>query len=126
MAAARGVDRIIWEVLEVVAGAHIPREEEGLGWEECLDIPVRGLEGRSFQHWLASLPVRQGGLGITSQVEMAPLTFIGSVEQALPFFGGEKGVCPALGHLVGEDQETRWAPLMASNCRSRCRGRWRS
>ena len=40
MAAARGVDKIIWEVLEVVAGAHIPREEEGLGWEECLDIPV--------------------------------------------------------------------------------------
>ena len=88
MVAARGVDRIIWEVLEVVAGAHIPREEEGLGWEECLDIPVRGLEGRSFQHWLASLPVRQGGLGITSQVELAPLTFIGSVEQALSFFGG--------------------------------------
>ena len=31
-----------------------------------------------------------------------------------------------VGHLVGEEQETRWAPLMASNCRSRCRGRWRS
>ena len=124
MAAARGVDQIIWEVLESVAGAHIPREEEGLGWEECLDIPVRGLEGRSFQHWLSSLPIRQGGLGITSQVELAPLAFIGSVEQALPFFGGEKGVCPTLGHLVGEEQETRWAPLLASNCRTARELRW--
>ena len=116
--AAQGVDRIIWEVLETVAGAHIPREEERLGWEECLEIPVQGLNGRSFQHWLASLPIRQGGLGVASQVEISPLAFIGSVEQALPFFGGEKGVCPPLGDLVGEDKDTRWAPLLASNCRT--------
>ena len=53
-----------------------------------------------FKHGLSSLPIRQGGLGITSQVELAPLAFISSVEQALPFFGGEKGVCPSLGHLA--------------------------
>ena len=72
-------------------------EEEGLGWEESLDI----LDGKSFQQWLASLPIRQGGLGIASQVEIAPLAFIGSVEQVLSFFRGKKGVCPTLGDLVG-------------------------
>ena len=72
-------------------------EEEGLGWEESLDI----LDGKSFQHWLASLSIRQGGLGIASQVEIAPLAFIGSVEQELPFFRGKKGMCTTLGDLVG-------------------------
>ena len=115
--AARDMDKIIWEVLETVAGAHIPREEEGLGWEECLDVPISGLRGRSFQHWLVSLPIRQGGLGIPSQAELSPLAFIGSLENALPFFGGEGGVCPSLGHLVGEEKDSRWAPLLATNCR---------
>ena len=50
--AARGVDRILLEVLEEVVGQHIPLREEGLGWEEALTIPVRSLDGRSFQSWL--------------------------------------------------------------------------
>ena len=124
IAAARKMDSILWEVLEKVTGAHIPKEEEGQGWEECLEIPVVGLGGRSFQHWLVRLPIRQGGLGVASQVEIAPLAFIGSVEQALPFFQGEKGVCPTLGDLVGVEKETRWAPLLTSNCRTARELRW--
>ena len=124
MAAAKRVDNILWDVLEKVVGAHIPREDEGLGWEDCLEAPVGDLGGRSFQHWLSSFPIRQGGLGITSQQELSPLAFIGSVEQALPFFGGERGVCPTLGHLVGEQQETRWAPLLESDCRTARELRW--
>ena len=30
-------------------------EEEGSGTECVLDVPVRGLQGQSFQHWLAQL-----------------------------------------------------------------------
>ena len=86
--------------------------------EECLNIPVTGLTGRSLQSWLTSLPVRQGGMGMASQAELIPAAFIGSLEQALPFFGGEGGVCPTLAHLVGEEGEVRYQPLVASTSRT--------
>ena len=106
------------EVLEAAVGQHIPLEEEGWGWEECLEVPVGDLGGRSFQRWLLGLPIRHGGLGLTSQEELSPLAFIGTLEQALPFYGGESGVCPTLAHLVGNTAETRYAPLLASGCRT--------
>ena len=49
---------------------------------------------------------------------LASLAFIGSLEQALPFFGGEAGICPPLAHLVGETKETRYRPLVDSGCRT--------
>ena len=109
---------LLHEVLEAVAGQHIPLREEGLGVEECLTIPVTGLSGRSLQSWLTSLPVRQGGMGMTSQAELIPAAFIGTLEQALPFFGGESGVCPPLAHLVGEGGEARYQFLVDSNTRT--------
>ena len=95
MAAAKGIDRVIWEVLETMAGAHIPQEEEGLGWEECLDIPVQVLGGRSLQHWLVSLPIQQGGLGIASQVEIAPLPSLAPWSKLFPS-SGVRRVCVLL------------------------------
>ena len=86
---ARSVDKVLLEVLEAVVGQHIPMGEEGLGWEECLIVPVRALDGFSFQKWLVGMPIRHGGMGLACQEELAPLAFIGSLEQALPFFGGE-------------------------------------
>ena len=118
MLAAGRVDKILMNVMEAVAGQHIPLLEEGLGVEECLDIPVVGLGGRSLQSWLLSLPIRQGGLGLTSQQELIPAAFIGTLEQALPFFGGVRGVCPPLAHLVGETAETRYGPLIESGART--------
>ena len=117
-AAARRLDTVLQEVLEVVAGQHIPLVDEGLGWEESLEVPVAGLTGRSFQCWLLGLPIRHRGLGLTRQEDLSPIAFIGSVEQALAFYGGETGVCPPLDHMVGSMAETRYTPLLASNCRT--------
>ena len=117
-AAARRVDTVLWGVLENVIGFDLPREAEGLGWEHCLDIPVQGLGGRSFQAWVAGLPIRLGGLGIPGQEELAPLAYIGALEQTLPYYGGEDGICPQLAHLVGEPGATRWTPLIQSGCRT--------
>ena len=66
--AARAMDKVLWEVLEKVVGQHIPSEEEGLGWEECITVPVEGLGGQSLQHWLVRMPVRLGGMGLTIRV----------------------------------------------------------
>ena len=74
--------------------------EEGLGVEECLDIPVVRLGGRNLQSWLLSLPICQGGMGLTSQQDLNPAAFIGTLQQALPFFGGVRGVCPPLDHFL--------------------------
>ena len=73
---------------------------------------------RSFQQWLVRMPVRHGGMGLACQEDLAPLAFIGSLEQALPYFGGESGICPTLAHLVGGTPETRYTPLVESGCRT--------
>ena len=60
--------------------------------------------------------MKAGGLGLRGQVELSPVAFIGALEQALPCFGGERGVCPSLAHLVAplDAVEPRWSPLLAS------------
>ena len=55
---------------------------------------------------------------MASQAKLVPAAFIGALEQALPFFGGERGVCPGLAHLVGEGGDARYQPLVASNSRT--------
>ena len=100
------------------AGHYILLVQEGLGWEECLTVPVWGLDGRSFQRWLVGLPIRHSGMGLTCQEELAPLAFMGTLEQALPFFGGEEGVCPTLANLVGATAETRYGALVRDGCRT--------
>ena len=112
--AAVRMDEIIWDVLEKVIGAHIPRGEEGLGYESSLNIPCENLRGHSFQSWVAFMPIRLGGLGLRSQVDLAPIAYIGAIEQTVPYYGGEKGVCQPLAHMMGEDLQTRWQPLLQS------------
>ena len=55
--AAAWLDSQLWGVLEEAVGAHIPRGEEGRGWECVPPVPVTG----SFASWLVRLPVRLGG-----------------------------------------------------------------
>ena len=65
---------------------------------------VPGLQGRSYQRWISSQPVKLGGLGLRSLVETIPAAFAGSVERALPFMlgqAGEPGLCPQLEEVVG-------------------------
>ena len=77
---------------------------------------VEGLQGTSFQSLLTTLPIKLGGLGLRSQVQLSPAAWVGGLEQALPSFGGEKGICPALGELsgAGQDELHRWLPLLDS------------
>ena len=57
---AQQADNILWQMLELSAGLHIPQAEEGLGVECCLDIPVQHVRQRSFQSSLVRMPVRVG------------------------------------------------------------------
>ena len=117
--AARAMDKVLWKVLEQVCGQKIPREEEGLGWEETLEgVTVESLDSRSLQRWLVEMPVRMGGLGLTNQEDLSPIAFLGSLLQAIPYLGGETGVCPPLAHLVGRPGDQQWAPLLQSSGRT--------
>lgn len=84
-----------------------------------LDVPVEGLQEKSFQWWVAQLPVKHGGLGLRIQSYLSKVSYLGSVELCLPSFAGPQGICTNLAHLAGEEEskETRWAPLMASGSR---------
>ena len=55
-----------------------------------------------------------------SQLDLSPAAWVGALEQALPFFSGEKGVCPPLAELSGstEDDLHRWRPLLESGLRT--------
>jgi hypothetical protein len=67
------------------------------------------------------LPTSRGGLGVRRQVDVAATGFLGALEQTVPFFSGERGVCPRLEHMVGRQEDgelQRWAPLLATNCRT--------
>ena len=90
---------------------HIPLVGEGLGWDCPLLVPVEGLENRSFQHGVIRQPVKMGGLGLINQVELSPAAFIGGIEQALPNFTGDVGVCEQLAGVIGDGQsqvDRRW------------------
>ena len=65
------------------------KDRGGRGDECVVAPPVRGFEEQSFQAHLVRLPVRSGGLGLRSLVDTSPAAFLGSLEMALPHFGGE-------------------------------------
>ena len=121
-AAATRLDTVLWEMMQKATGLHIPQGEEGRGVECVLDIPVRGLQGQSFQSWLVRLPVRERGMGLRSLLDTIPAAFVGSVEMSLPFFTGEEGVCkvlePLLGDIQSENPGRRWEQLINSGCRT--------
>ena len=118
--AAEKMDKVLWEVLEMTASSHIPRTEEGKGWECVLDVPCQALQGKSFQEWIIRQPVKLGGFGLRCQADLSPAAFVGALEQTLPSFTGERGVCPQLAHLVSPtgDAQQRWQPLLDSGCRN--------
>ena len=101
-AAAQRMDKLQMNVMETILGMKIPLEGEGLGWECPLVLPIQGLEGRSFQQWVLRQPVKAGGFGLRSNLETSPAAFIGGLEQALPHFTGERGVCQQLAGVLGD------------------------
>ena len=88
-------------VMEKILGVPVPQEGDGLNYTCPLGVEVGGLRGKSFQSLLSSLPIKCGGLGLRDQVQLSPAAYVAGLEQALPFFGGGKGICPPLseGHM---------------------------
>ena len=124
---ATSLDTRLWAALEQVSGqSHIPRVEERGGVECVLALPgVPQLEGRSFQHLLVPQPVKLGGCGLRSLVEMRHPAFLGGLEQALPYMvAGEHAYVPlsphfreAIGSMEGKQH---WAEFLAAvSCTSR-------
>ena len=118
--AARQMDDILWTMLEKAAGLSIPRVEEGRGLECCPLLPVSRLQHRSYQDWMVRMPVRLGGMGLRSVADTSLSAFIGGVEQALPHFLGEGGLCPQLQPVLGDmaSPASRWRDLTRSGCRT--------
>ena len=98
---ASWLDSELWVLLESAVGCHIPRGEEGRGWECVLDVPVVGREGHSFASWVARLPIKQGGMGFRSIEDISKFAFLGAVEQTVPSFSSQEGGCPQLEPYLG-------------------------
>ena len=117
--AASRMDNLMSNILEHLVGMQIPMKANHNSWTCKLPISVEVLQDRSFQHWVIRQPVKMGGLGIRSCLETSPAAFIGGLEQALPHFTGERGVCQQLKAVIGEcSGESRWKPLLDSGCRT--------
>ena len=89
-----------------------------------LPIPVMERNTQTFQEWVVRLPVRLGGFGIRSLKETSGIAFLGALEQAVPYFQGERGVCPHLSNILGGDEcfgeeapGNRWRVMLGSGCR---------
>ena len=101
--AARNLDDELWWVLEKIAGFHIPRSDEGLGWECVSRAPVYNIQGVSFQDQIIRAPVKRGGFGLRSIEETCYPAFVGSVQMAIPFLVGSNGICPQLSVVIGDN-----------------------
>ena len=63
--------------------------------------------------------------GFRSLEDTAGIAFIGAMEQAMPLFHGENGICPQLFEVVGgiesfgddANSSLRWSILLESGCR---------
>ena len=74
------LDSVLWAVFERAVGQHVPRQEEGLGTECVLEIPVDTMAGRSFQELFCLQPIRLRGFGLRSFTDTSSAAFIGGLE----------------------------------------------
>ena len=116
---AERMDELQNRILESLVGQHIPMTAMNNGWAISLPATVDTLKNRSFQHWVIRQPVKMGGLGIRSNVETRLTAFIGGLEQALPHFVGESGICNQLSTILGDfEGDNRWQALLESGNRT--------
>lgn len=117
--AAERMDIVQNQMLESLVGMKIPMQAMANEWAIPLPVPEATLRTRSYQHWVIRQPIKMGGLGIRSNVETRHAAYIGGLEQALPHFVGEGGICKQLSMVLGEvDGESRWQTLLQSGCRT--------
>ena len=96
--------KLLYKMVESSSDLSIPRVNEGRGVECCLQIPVTRHQGRSYQDHLVRMPVRLGGMGIRSMTDVSLTAYIGSLEQALPHFVGDDGLCQQLTPVLGGNE----------------------
>ena len=119
---AKWLDEQLWKILETATGFTIPSGATNATWNCVLPIPVIGRSNRSFQQWVVRQPVRLGGFGFRSLVDTAGPAFIGALEQSVPFFCGDNGICPQLADKLGGEEcfgeeangEQRWRVMLES------------
>ena len=100
---ARGLDNALWSILESACGFKIPRGGEEGGLE--LRIPdVPALDHQSFQEWAIRLPARLHGWGLRSLEDSCGPAYLATLETAIPFMSGPKGICNQLSHLWGGEE----------------------
>ena len=92
----------------------------GQGVEHCPLPEVERLQGKSYQNWMMRQPVRLGAMGLRSVVKTSLAAFIGGVEQSVPHFVGNEGLCSPLTEILGEMEQTesRWDNMISSGCRT--------
>ena len=90
--AAERMDNVMWQALQVAAGSNIPRENDS-EWNCVLGILIETLRGRSFQQILVAQPVKRGGFGIRAQADVSLTGFVGALEQTIPPFVSDRGIC---------------------------------
>ena len=118
---AKVFDSLLHSYLQHTTGLLIPEEDQGLGYECCLNPPVATLSSRSFQSLLSATPRSKGGLGLRPLSVVTDPAFIGSIEMSLPFFTGPDGLLPALETVVGRPDlggDERWAGLINRGSRT--------
>lgn len=59
-----------------------------------IDLQVPGR--KIYQEWVVHQPIKTGGLGVMSLVEINPAAYLGALETAIPSFTGEDSICPQL------------------------------
>ena len=107
------MDALQNRILESLIGQQIPINSINNEWAISLPVPVDTLQTRSFQQWVIHQPVKMGGLGIRSNVETRLPAFIGGLEQSVPHFVGEAGICTQLSEILRDfEYEPRWKPLL--------------
>ena len=120
---ARGLDNALWSILESACGFKIPRGGEEGGLE--LRIPdVPALDHQSFQEWAIRLPARLHGWGLRSLEDSCGPAYLATLETAIPFMTGPKGICTQLSNFWGGEEcwgegappDTRWRQVLISDC----------
>ena len=118
--AAKEMDDLLLSMVENATKLSIPMVDLGQGVEHCPLPEVERLQGKSYQNWMMRQPVRLGGMGLRSLAETSLAAFIGGVEQSVPHFVGERGLCKPLAMMLGdmELKDSRWDLMIGSGCRT--------
>lgn len=82
--AAEKMDRLNLSILCILADSKIPMSIEE-GSKVNFRAPIEALNGRSFQHLLIRQPIKMGGMGIRSNVEVSPVAFLSGIQHAKEF-----------------------------------------